>query len=156
MTLKITPEQIRNKNIKGCVICQNPRISNETDEILINASMSFKSLREHLENRGIYLDYSALKEHAKHIYIETSPVLEEIQRTFEIVKNKPNEALINELLAALDFKLKDLIKNGKDESIEYVKLSKIKLETLMLRAKITGEVKEKIEIIIPDYIRKME
>lgn len=145
---------IKNKCVKGCIICQNARLSTEIDPILFEAKMNIKELREFLMNKGIFIDIPELKTHVKHIFFESDdrPTLEQ---EIDCVNKLSNIDLIKEALAVIRMKKKRLIKEGQDESQEFDKLVKTESEVLSLKAKMEGELVDKHEFTMPEWIKPL-
>ena len=69
--VKVGDKIVSNKNVKGCVFCQNPDLSAVVDPILFTASIPINELKSKLESRGIFVDvHGSQRLHVKHIFFE--------------------------------------------------------------------------------------
>jgi hypothetical protein len=120
--------------------------------------MDLKELKLHLESRDIFVDISDLRAHTKHIYYDdTKTFRQNVNDGAAKIKVTPNRELIVEALSTIRAKKDSLIDNGRDDSVEFVKLAKLELDILSLKAKIDGELIDKTEIRrVPEFIQKIK
>jgi len=144
---------IKNKRVKGCIICQNPELSRRVDPIIFNAEMDLKTLVEKLENEGIFLDLGQLKRHTKHIFCEEEEFKPD--KELRMVKKSTNKELIEVELARIEKQIVDLLHKGNEASNEYLRLVREKKDLIALRSKIEGEMVDKIEHTIPQWIEEI-
>ncbi len=151
---------IKNKNVKGCIICQNKKISRIADPIIFKATMELKTLKEHLETKYIYVDLATLSNHVKHVFyeepVEVKPAPSPLQEKAE-VDSKTNLELIKESIASLMALERKLAEEGKTDSKEYFETIAEKRRLIEMKAKIEGEMKgNELKIEIPAWVQKME
>lgn len=147
---------IKNKNIRGCVICQNRSISDVVDPILFGAEMSHKDLKEKLQVQyGYMVELTEIKAHARHIYFEKDEERETRINEYNVVKELPTIDIINEELAQVNVDIKLARNEGRDNTIEFSKLLKMKLDLLNLKAKIEGDITDGT-IVVPAWLERME
>lgn len=147
---------LKNKGIKGCTLCQNPKISNIADPILFNAEMSHKDLREKMQvQNGYMVELTEIKAHARHIFFEPDNAKELQSEKFEQVNSKKTIELVNEELAAVCVSLDAYRSNGHDNTLEFSKMQKTKIELLNIKAKIEGEINDNV-IMVPSWLKDME
>lgn len=146
---------LKNKNIRGCVICQNSLISDIIDPILFGAEMSHKDLREKMQlQHGYMLELTEIKAHARHIYYEHDDDPSIRNTEYSEVKEKPTIDIINEELAQVNVDIRTARNEGKDNTIEFSKLLKMKLDLLNLKAKIEGEITDGT-IVVPAWLERI-
>lgn len=151
---KIDKKRIKNMNVKGCVICQNPRLSEIIDPILFEAETNVKDLKDILEDQHfIYLDTSQIATHVKHIFYEEKDSTNEVEKLVEKVKQSKNPDMIAEAIAYIQFKKYKLIEYGRDDSRDFNNLQKLESELLNLKAKVDGDLVEKVEVSVPEWIK---
>jgi len=147
---------LKNKGIKGCTLCQNPKISNITDPILFDAEMSHKDLHEKLRiQNGYMVELTDIKAHARHIFFEPDNTKELQDTKFSEVSTKKTIELVNEELASLCVSLDTYRSNGMDATLEFSKMQKTKIELLNIKAKIEGEINDNV-IMVPSWLKEME
>lgn len=147
---------IKNKNIRGCVICQNRSISDVVDPILFGAEMSHKDLKEKLQVQyGYMVELTEIKAHARHIYFEKDEERETRINEYNVVKELPTIDIINEELAQVNVDIKFARNEGRDNTIEFSKLLKMKLDLLNLKAKIEGDITDGT-IVVPAWLERLE
>lgn len=147
---------LKNKNIRGCVICQNKLISDIIDPILFGAEMSHKDLREKMQvQHGYMLELTEIKAHARHIYYEQDSERETRITEYNTVKELPTIDIINEELAQVNVDIKVARNEGRDNTIEFSKLLKMKLDLLNLKAKIEGEITDGA-IVVPAWLERFD
>jgi len=147
---------LKNKNIRGCTICQNHSISDIVDPILFGAEMSHKDLREKLQVQyGYMVELTEIKAHARHIYYEPDDEQEVRAGEFDVVRELPTIDIINEELAQVNVDIKSARREGRDNTIEFSKLLKMKLDLLNLKAKIEGDITDGT-IVVPAWLERME
>lgn len=147
---------LKNKGIKGCTLCQNLKISKIADPILFNAEMSHKDLREKLQvQNGYMVELTEIKAHARHIFYEPDDVAEIQSNKLEQVNSKKTIELVNEELAAVCVSIDTYRANGQDNTLEFSKMQKTKIELLNIKAKIEGEINDNV-IMVPSWLKDME
>ena len=151
--MEIVDKKIKNKNIKGCIICQNIELAAKVDPDLFKASMSLKTLKEKLENEGIFLDVSELRTHTRHLFYDKDEcVTEEIES--EIIEKATNTDMTKKLIAKVAKHIKLLETEGKGNTLEHQKLIKQQTELIELKSKLEGDLKPAEVAILPDWVRK--
>lgn len=153
--MEIDDGKIRNKNIKGCIICQNAKLAKEIDPILFKAEMSLKTLKEKLENQGIFIDASELRTHARHLFYEKDEVFKEDEEETSIGAVS-NVDMVKKLMGKVSKHIKLLETEGKSNTMEHQKLLKQQMELLELKSKLEGDLKPAEVAVLPDWVRKAE
>ena len=149
-------DKIRNKNIKGCVICQNLDISKIVDPIIFNAEMAAKDLREKLINQhGLFVEMSEIRAHARHVFIEEFEIPTKCKTELKRINDTSNKELVAEVLSRTNILLQKLIDEGKESTLEFYKLLKEKMSLLSLKAKIDGEISDGV-VMVPEWIKKID
>ncbi len=149
----IDEKKIKNKKIKGCVICQNPELAKRIDPIIFKAEMNLKALREKLENEGIFLELDQLKHHTAHIFYEE--MIFNPDGELRQIRKLSNKELIEIELARIEKQIKKLLKEGKEATNNYIRLLREKKDLIALKAKIEGEMVEKIEHTLPGWLEEL-
>jgi len=144
----------------GCVICQNPNLSEVINNHLVNASMDSKMLKEHLEDiNGIYLTVKQIDEHRKHLFTVLKDGVDRkktINETYENVSELKNIEIINWEIAELDFIIKEMIDRKQEDSVSFNNTIKIKQRYIEMKTRIEGEDTVVIEHKIPEWIKMRE
>lgn len=147
---------LKNKNIRGCIICQNQEISAIVDPILFNAEMSHKDLKERLQNlHGWAIELTEIKAHARHIFYEPDDKPDKVKLALDHVIGKKTIDLVNEELAATIDDINIMRSEGKESTLEFSKLQKTKLELLNIKAKIEGDINDGT-VIIPTWLERID
>lgn len=156
--IRIGDKIVMNKNIKGCFICQNPRIHSIVDPMLYEAKNDLKTIKMVIENNyQIFVELSDLREHRAHIFCEDANINTDIENEINNIKKVSNIDIINEELAKIRVLEQRIIDSGEENSIPHDKLRKEKRELLAMKAKIEGELKETLDVhVLPDWIKKIE
>lgn len=157
---KIDPARIRNKNIKGCIICQNEGIAEIVDSLIINAEMDLKTMREHLQTYDYYIDAGTLQNHIKHVFIEdvvAPPHHNNATEKDEIVLAS-NLDIVKDTLASLIVLERKYLNEGKENTKEFFAILSEKRRMIEMKAKLEGELDSKDDGVfkLPAYISKME
>jgi hypothetical protein len=156
----VDEKYIKNKNVKGCIVCQNKKISRITDPIIFRAEMELKTLKEHLETQYIYVDLATLSNHVKHVFYEEPPDIKPAPYPLqerEEVNTKSNLELIKESIASCMALERKFAEEGKTDAKEYFDIIAEKRRLIEMKAKIEGEMKgNEIEIKIPEWVKKIE
>lgn len=153
--MEIDDSKIRNKNIKGCIICQNVKLAKEIDPILFKAEMSLKTLKERLENMGIFIDGSELRTHTRHLFYEKEEITNEMDEETQIGAVS-NVEMVKKLMGKVSKHIKLLEVEGKSNTMEHQKLLKQQMELLELKSKLEGDLKPAEVAVLPDWVRKAE
>jgi len=125
---------IKNKNIRGCRICQNKLISDVVDQILYNAEMTDKEVRDKLHGQyGFMVELTEIKAHSRHIFTND-------------IDYKKLEG--DELLRIETIKTIDLIKE---------EIARLNIQELQMidEGKVEGEISD-MNFTVPDWISKLE
>lgn len=147
---------LKNKNIRGCILCQNKKISAITDPILFNAEMSHKDLRDKLQmQNGFMVELTEIKAHTRHLFMETDE--EKVSRKKERAEIKTINTIdiINDELAEINVDIRIAREEGRDNTMEFSKLLKTKLDLMNLKAKIEGEITDGT-IVVPAWLERLE
>lgn len=137
-------------------MCQNKKISDITDPILFNAEMSHKDLRDKLQmQNGYMVELTEIKAHARHIYMESDKEAPKRKKEREEVKTRSTIDTINDELAEVNIDIQLAREEGRDNTMEFSKLLKIKLELVNLKAKIEGEITDGT-IVVPAWLERLE
>jgi len=151
----IDKSKIKNMGVKGCIICQNPRLSKIIDPILFEAETDIKGLKDQLEDEYfIFLDIKQLSAHMKHIFYEEDDSTEEIEKLVNKLKQTKNKDAIAEAIAHVQYKKHKMVKTGRDESKGFYNLQRLESELLSLKAKVDGDLVEKVEVTMPEWVKK--
>jgi hypothetical protein len=154
--------RIKNKKVKGCIICQNPKISKITDPAIFNAECDLKTLKERLQSDGFFVDVGVLANHAKHVFYDDNKEIVEkpVDTSLEMlsIENSSNLDIVKEGLANLLKAEKKLMDQGKEGTKEFLEVIVEKRRMIELKAKLEGELQDDDSktIIIPPYIQRME
>ncbi len=101
--VKVGDKIVSNKNVKGCVFCQNPDLSAVVDPILFTASIPINELKSKLEADGIFVDVADLKLHREHIFFEYDESAEtDLDSEIQKIKDSENVDVIIEELAKIN------------------------------------------------------
>lgn len=147
---------ITNKNIRGCIICQNKKISKIVDPILFNAEMSHKDIRTKLdEQHGIMVELSEVKAHARHIFDSDDDYKSKEKNELTRVNSVTTLDLVKEEIARVNLQIESSICEGKDGTLEFLKLEKTKIELLNIKAKLEGEINDNT-IVVPEWLKRAE
>lgn len=147
---------IKNKNIRGCRICQNKLISNVVDPIIYKAEMSDKDLAEKLQTQyGYMVELTEIKAHSRHIF--NNDINYNDLETKELVRINTVKTidLVKEEIARLNVQELQMIEEGKENTLEYNKLVKLKMEYITAKGKIEGEITD-TNITVPDWLSRLE
>ncbi len=154
---------IKNKNIKGCIICQNPKIAAIVDPAIFNAECDFKTLKERLASDGFYVEIGVISNHAKHVFYDDNqeiiPAPVDISLEMVSIENLTNIDIVKEGIANLMRAEKKMLAEGKEGTKGYLEVIAEKRRLIELKAKLEGELQENDgdkTIIIPSYIQKLE
>lgn len=156
--IQIGNKIVMNKNVKGCFICQNPRIHTIVDPMLFEAKNDLKTIKLMIENDyQIFVELNDLREHRGHIFCEDVNINTDIENEINNIKKVSNIDIINEELAKLRVLENRIIDSGNENSVMHDKLRKEKRELLTMKAKIEGEIKEVVDVnVLPSWIKKIE
>lgn len=153
--------RIKNKKIKGCIICQNPEISSITDPIIFKAECDWKTLKDRLQSNGFYIDVGVISNHSKHVFYDDNK--EQFGRPMDNslekleVDNSTNLDIVKDGLANLLRAEKKLIIEGKEGTKEYLDIITEKRRLIELKAKLEGELEEgDTKCPMPQFIKLME
>jgi len=152
--VKVGNKIVSNKNVKGCVFCQNPDLSTVVDPILFTASIPINELKSKLEADGIFVDVADLKLHREHIFFEYDESAEtDLDSEIQKIKDSENVDVIIEELAKINLLERRMITEGKENTPTHTKLLREKRELLLLKARLDGEIVDKVEHIVPDWVQ---
>jgi len=147
---------ICNKGIRGCVICQNKKISDIVDPIVFGAEMKMADLKEKLENQyGLMCELTELKAHARHVFFIDSDSIDKVSEKKKYVIESKTIDIINDELAELTTAMEGYRRNGQDNTLEFSKMQKTMIELLNMRAKIEGEISDGV-IVVPPWLESMD
>lgn len=150
MTLKVT-----NMKVKGCPLCQNPRVSGIVDPLIFECEITFKELIVNLENQNICVESDMLRDHYGHVF-----AVNENEEDYSVtLKTDPNMSTIDiakDSLKKILILEKNAILEGKTDTKEFIGLLKEKRDTLTLIARLEGELNENISITIPEWITRVK
>lgn len=156
----VDPARIRNKNIKGCIICQNEAISNIVDPLIINAEMDLKTLKEHLQTHDFYIDQHTISAHTKHVFVEDiiQPPKPDTELELGEITLSSNLDIIKDTIASLIRLERKMMRDGKENTKEFFALLSEKRRLVEMKAKLEGELdaKENNVYVLPQYIEKLE
>lgn len=150
MTLRIV-----NQKIRGCPMCQNPRVSSVADPMIFSCESTVSDMLLNLEANGIYVDENMLRDHITHVFAvddESDDAILNLKTdasgsNLDIVIDSLNKIIIIE---------NNLLISGKGDTKEFMDLLKKKQEYITLKAKLEGELTENTTIMIPDWIQKVK
>ena len=152
--MEIDTSKIKNKNIKGCLICQNAQLSKEVDPILFTAGMPLKTLKEKLENEHfIFLDISDMRNHMRHLFYDKDETVKEIDEV-SAMTSVTNVDMTRNLIAKVTKHIKLLEDEGKGNTMEHQKLIKQYMELIELKSKLEGDLKITDVVTLPDWVRR--
>lgn len=152
--VKVGDKIVSNKNVKGCVFCQNPDLSAVVDPILFTASIPINELKSKLEADGIFVEVADLKLHREHIFFEYDESAEtDLDSEIQKIKDSENIDVITEELAKINLLERRMIAEGKENTPTHTKLLREKRELLLLKARLDGEIVDKVEHIVPDWVQ---
>ena len=155
--VKVGDKIVSNKNVKGCVFCQNPDLSAVVDPILFTASIPINELKSKLEVDGIFVDVADLKLHREHIFFEYDESAEtDLDSEIQKIKDSENIDVITEELAKINLLERRMILEGKENTPTHAKLLREKRELLLLKARLDGEIVDKVEHIVPAWVQYIE
>lgn len=160
--LPINPDKIKNKKVKGCVICQNPKIAAISDPAIFNAECDWKQLKDRLATEGYYVDVGVISNHAKHVFYDDNKevfIEKPSDTSLELlqVENSSNLSIIKDGLASILKAEKKLVAEGKEGTKEYLDIIIEKRRLIELKAKLEGEIDDGDKVFaIPAFVRAME
>lgn len=150
-------KEIKSTKEIGCMICQNPEISEIVDEKLIAAEMTPEGVSEHLEDKyGIFITAKDVENHKGHLFTKLEG---EIDRKISIdainskVIETKNIDVINSEISKLEYIENKMIEKGDDSSPNFQNISKIKQKYIEMRMKIEGDDKMTITHEVPEWIK---
>lgn len=154
--------RIKNKKVKGCVICQNPKISAITDIAIFNAECDWKQLKDRLSTEGFYIDIGVISNHAKHVFYDDNKevfVEKPADTSLELlqVENSSNLDIVKDGLASILKAEKKLVSEGKEGTKEYLDIITEKRRLIELKAKLEGEIEDgDTKYVLPKFVTLLE
>lgn len=146
--------RVVNQRIRGCPMCQNPRVSAVADPLIFSCECTVSDMMLNLEANCIYVDEDMLRDHITHVFAvddETDDAILNLKTdasgtNLELVIDSLNKIIIIE---------NNLLISGKGDTKEFMDLLKKKQEYISLKAKLEGELTENTTIVIPEWIKKV-
>lgn len=148
--------RVRNKNVRGCQLCQNPEISTVTDDIIYNCRMTPNELVANLEARQIYVDIDTIRIHITHVFATDDEDEEDITLSLKVDANMSNLEIVKDGLTKILIIERNLLREGKADSKEFLALLKEKINLLNLKSKLEGDLPpETATFALPPWIQKV-
>lgn len=145
---------IKNKNLKSCLICQNEEASDIIDPLLFGLTMNYPSMVMNLEAQGICVEEEQLREHSHHIFAEKPKKAKD--ETMVDVRDRSNLDMVKDTLATITALEMQYIDEGAEFSPEMTKLWATKQKFMEQKAKMEGDLVENINVVIPEWIKYID
>jgi len=154
-TIPEKKRKVMNRNFIGCPICQNPDISKIVDPLIFSCSSTRNEMIANLENQGIFIDDDVFRDHVTHIFSIDEDEENNLIELLKTPKNATNLDIVERTLNQIESAITSMILSGESKTKEYNEMIRRKQEWLSLRAKLQGEMVDKVEMSIPEWIRKV-
>lgn len=146
--------RVVNKNVRGCIICQNPRVYKIVDPMIFGCEMTIKDIITNLSNQDIIIEEDMLRDHISHIFTVDDDADDGFLE--DDIGDMTNLKVVEDAIRKIIIIENDFVRSGDEKTKEFMALQKEKREYLSLKAKLEGELPDEVNIrVLPEWIKRV-